>query len=221
MSRDYDDEDRPRKKKRRRRDDDDDDDEEEERRPRKRRRDDDEDEDEEEEEERRPRKRRARDDEYDDDDEEERPRRKRKKLKRPKRALALPAWFDPYIGGAGFLGVVGLFFIGGALIFPALALVPMGLGLILTMAGGLWLLMVAFQDDVTAGIFCLLIPLYGLYYAVTHFDDCKRAICLWLVGFVLVLSGSCLGGFQEQRRGGPRMRVEVEIQRVCRVPANA
>jgi hypothetical protein len=127
--------------------------------------------------------------------------------------LALPAWFDPYIAGAAVLGVVGLIFIGAALIFPALALVPAGLGLLLTVAGGIWLLIVAFRDDVTAGIFCLIIPLYSLYYAATHFDDCKRPICLWVVGLILSVSGSCLGGFPEQRRGGPRMRVEVEIQR--------
>ncbi len=125
--------------------------------------------------EKRKRRRYADDDRFSDGDEEERaPRHRIKKRRRPNRGVAFPGWFDPFIAGAAVLGVIGLVFIGAALIFPPLAALPILLGSLLCVIGWIWLLMVAFQNDVMAGILCIVLPFYGLVYVASNFEDCKH-----------------------------------------------
>lgn len=152
-----------------------------------------------------------------EDGESKRPPRRRIKKKRPSRPWALPAWLDPVIAGAAVTGVLGLCLVGGGLIAREFAVLAAALGLMLSMAGGIWLLMVAFREDATAGFLCLIVPLYFVYYAVSHFDDCKRPLCLWAVGSILVVIGSSVGGLSMEPGGGGgggfRRRVEVEIRK--------
>src|SRR5262249_1973391 len=93
------------------------------------------------------------------------------------------------------LGAAGLLFGGLAFVFPPLAFVPLVLGLLAMVAGGIWFLVIAFSDEVMHGILCLLCNLYSLYYLVTHFDECKNPFFLQLAGFALYMFAACAGGF--------------------------
>jgi acetyl esterase/lipase len=162
------------------------------------------------------RKRRRVDDDEDrssDDDEAERkPARKRKK-KRRKKASGLPAWLDGFAIALVGLRLVGLLTSGIALIWPAASLLPLGLGGLVAMVGGLWFVVVAFQEDTVAGFLCLIVPFYSLYYLVTHFDDEKRPFFLQLVGTILVMMGSCAGALSE-RSGTASLEVGPEGQTI-------
>jgi hypothetical protein len=89
---------------------------------------------------------------------------------------------------------ISLISAGLAIVFPPLALVPIGLGWILSLVGGVMFLLVAFQDDVMQGLLCLFIPMYSLFYLITHFEEEKVPFFLQLGGTLLVFLGYCAGG---------------------------
>jgi hypothetical protein len=143
----------------------------------------------------------------DEDEPEDRPRRKRIKKKRrgPSRATSnlvkLPGGFklSPFaltLVGFGAAGVV-LILIGFvfSFVFPpvaaVLSILLYGMAMLLMMGGGLWMLVIAFQDDVLQGLLCLFIPFYSLFYLITHFEDCKRPFFVQLVGFALMFGAAC------------------------------
>jgi hypothetical protein len=171
-------------------------------------------------------RRRAEDaDSSSNDDEAERIPRRKKKKKRRKTAWGLPAWLDPYLAALAVLGVVGLLSVGISLIWPVVSILPIGLGGLLSIAGGIWFLVIAFQDDVVAGILCLVIPFYSLYYLVTHFDAVQRPFFVQVVGVILMMLGSCVGGFSMGARAAPpRLRAAAAVcvrpQRLSPLPAS-
>src|SRR5690242_10617289 len=65
----------------------------------------------------------------------------------------------------------------------AMAIVLMGLGLILNIAGavgGIWLLVEAFKDEVLQGILCLCVPCYVFYYGFARLDSPQKPLILGL-----------------------------------------
>jgi hypothetical protein len=92
---------------------------------------------------------------------------------------------------------------GLALIFPPAALVPIGLGWLMMAVGNIWFLVCAFQEDVMSGVLCFVVPFYSLYYLIAHFDEVKMPFFTGLVGFVLIVGGSCAGGIGGAIRGEP------------------
>jgi hypothetical protein len=62
------------------------------------------------------------------------------------------------------------------------------LGLILSFAGGIWFLVIAFQDSAMAGVLCLLVPFYSLYYLATNWDTTHRAFALQMVGTFMYMA---------------------------------
>jgi DNA-directed RNA polymerase subunit RPC12/RpoP len=140
-----------------------------------------------------------------DDEPRPRPRKKRRKRRRPRETsdfLANVNWFLVGLGGLAFIWIVSL---GLAFAFPPFALVPMGLGWLLSMVGGVWFLIIAFQDDVTAGILCLLVPFYSVYYLITNFDSVKMPFFAQMLGLVMIMSSTCVAG-----RGFSDSRVEIQ-----------
>jgi hypothetical protein len=91
-------------------------------------------------------------------------------------------------------GVFVVLSAGVALIWPPAAFVPIALGWILAMGGGLWFLIVAFQDSALEGLLCFLVPFYSLYYLITHFEETKRPFFVQLAGMGLAMLGGCLAG---------------------------
>ncbi len=65
----------------------------------------------------------------------------------------------------------------------------MGIGLLSAMIGGIWLLVVAFQESVLWGIGTIFIPLVGLIFAVTHWAEAKWPFLVNLVGWMLLYAG--------------------------------
>jgi hypothetical protein len=104
------------------------------------------------------------------------------------------------------VGVVGLFFVGLSLAWPPVAILPLAVGWLLSLAGGIWFLVVAFQDSPVAGLLCLCVPFYSLFYLVTHFEETKRPFFVNLTGAVLATVASCAGGGIPGGRAGPSPR---------------
>ncbi len=67
-------------------------------------------------------------------------------------------------------------------------------GLIAGATGGLWLVVVAFQEGALWGLGCVFIPFVGLVFAVLHWEDAARPFLLAVAGGVLMGVGSAMGG---------------------------
>jgi hypothetical protein len=133
-------------------------------------------------------RRRSEDDEdesfSEEDEEDERPVRKGGRKQR-KSASGLSAYTITLIG----LGAVGLLLLGLAFVWPALSLAPMVLGYLTMAAGGIWFLVVAFQDSPVSGLLCLFVPFFSLFYLVMHFEEEKKPFFMQLLGFALAMLG--------------------------------
>jgi hypothetical protein len=136
------------------------------------------------------------DDRADDAEPAPRRRKKRRKKRRRESSSSVPSFLSDNPVLFALAGVAGILLItcGLALLFPPVALLPIGLGWLLLMVSNIWFLVCAFQDDVMSGVLCLLIPFYSLYYLITHFDEVRMPIFTGLLGFVLVMGGSCAMG---------------------------
>jgi HEAT repeat protein len=100
----------------------------------------------------------------------------------------------PLFGGElwGALGMIGLCIPLAIIAFfgstPAIiGIVAMWIVLItLSFWGGIWMLVVAFQEDATQGILCLFVPFYSLYYLVTRFGDCYRPFTVQMSALLVI-----------------------------------
>jgi hypothetical protein len=136
--------------------------------------------------------------EYDESLQEEewerRPRRRRKKRRRRSQGGGMPLGMSPLAlvlligGGIALLSLFASFFV------PVLAIIPMGLGYAMMAAGGIWFLVVAFQDEVMHGVLCLFCGFYQLYYLISNFENEKWPFALQMAGLVLVIGGSLAAG---------------------------
>ena len=86
------------------------------------------------------------------------------------------------------------------------------LGWLIAFAGGIWFLVVAFQDDAIQGILCLFVPFYSLIYLITHFEEVKKPFLVQVVGTALALGGLCAGGIRGASQAGGSYRPRVQIQ---------
>ena len=81
------------------------------------------------------------------------------------------------------------------------AILLLGLGILVALAGNIWFLVVAFQRSVGWGLAVLLLPLANLVFLFCAWAEAKRPFLLGLVGV-----GICTAGFfalpQEQSPGG-------------------
>jgi hypothetical protein len=65
-------------------------------------------------------------------------------------------------------------------------------GAVVALAGGIWLLVVAFQESILWGIGCLLVPCIGLIFAIMHWEKAKKPFLIELVGVALATVGSAM-----------------------------
>ncbi|WP_143392868.1 hypothetical protein [Fimbriiglobus ruber] len=54
-----------------------------------------------------------------------------------------------------------------------------------------------FQDSAAQGLLCMFVPFYGLFYVLSHFEECKRPFFLQLgavgiLGVTIVLGGGVM-----------------------------
>jgi hypothetical protein len=68
------------------------------------------------------------------------------------------------------------------------------LGIIVFVIGGLWFLVVAFQQSILWGIASILIPIVPLIFLRFHWQAGKKPFLVQVAGFALILLGAFLGG---------------------------
>lgn len=67
--------------------------------------------------------------------------------------------------------------------FVALAL--SGIGGIVSLAGWIWIVIIAFQENVGWGIGCLLCPPASLVYVIMHWEKTKKPFLIEVVGVLI------------------------------------
>ncbi|HEV8694779.1 MAG TPA: hypothetical protein VGQ93_11455 [Lysobacter sp.] len=70
------------------------------------------------------------------------------------------------------------------------------LGVILSLIGGLWIVVNAFRTSVLWGLGSLLVPFVSLIFAIMNFGENKIPLILSVIGAVLVFMG--FGSYAEQ-----------------------
>ena len=63
------------------------------------------------------------------------------------------------------------------------------LGMILSVVGGIWLLVVAFQTGVWWGLGSLFVPFVSLVFVIMHWQPSKKPFLISVVGTVLLIIG--------------------------------
>ena len=91
--------------------------------------------------------------------------------------------------GLAIVGVYTLVVLGLSLIHSVAGVLLILAGFGLASAGGLWFLVVAFQEDTTEGLLCLFVPFYTLYYTATRFDTVWPTLALQVIGLGMELLG--------------------------------
>jgi hypothetical protein len=76
----------------------------------------------------------------------------------------------------------------------AIGLILIVLGGLAALVGGLWLLVLAFQESILWGLCSLFIPLVILIFALTHWEVAKKPFLIQIGGVVLYFLGAALGG---------------------------
>jgi hypothetical protein len=75
-----------------------------------------------------------------------------------------------------------------------MGIVLLVLGIGLSVVGGLWLLITAFQESVGWGVACLLLPIVGLIFVFLHWEDAKKPFLVGLAGNLLLLAAHAMKG---------------------------
>jgi hypothetical protein len=75
-------------------------------------------------------------------------------------------------------------------------------GLVIALAGGIWLLVIAFRASVWWGLGSIFVPFVSLIFVITHWEVAKRPFLVSVAGSILLIVGAALGGagFSSQPR---------------------
>lgn len=73
-----------------------------------------------------------------------------------------------------------------------LGMILFAIGGIIALIGGVWFLIVAFQESVLWGIGCVIIPFVSLIFLVIHWEDAKKPFLVQLAWYLPLLLGSFL-----------------------------
>jgi hypothetical protein len=74
-------------------------------------------------------------------------------------------------------------------------------GIAVAAVGGIWLLVVAFQESVLWGLGSLFIPLVGLAFVISHWDAAKRPFLVNIGGGLLIALGTVMSGSGHEGAG--------------------
>ena len=75
-----------------------------------------------------------------------------------------------------------------------MAIALLVLGIILSVVGGIWLLITAFQESVGWGLACLLVPIVGLIFVFLHWEESKKPFLITLGGNLLFIAAAAMKG---------------------------
>ena len=67
----------------------------------------------------------------------------------------------------------------------------LGFGVILV--GKIWVLVVAFKQEVPWGVACLFIPFVSIVFLVKYWEKAARPFAVYAAGFLLMMFGAFLG----------------------------
>ena len=65
-----------------------------------------------------------------------------------------------------------------------------GLGVLMVLVGGIWFLVLAFQEDVMWGIGCLLCGIVQIIFLINHIEETWKPFALQVAGIVLCVAGA-------------------------------
>ena len=66
------------------------------------------------------------------------------------------------------------------------------LGLVITMVGALWLVVLAFKQSVLWGLGSLFVPFVSLIFVVMHWGETKVPFLIEVAGIVLLVTGAMM-----------------------------
>lgn len=88
----------------------------------------------------------------------------------------------------------------GGVIFPAAGVVVVlgihGVAAILGFIGGIWLLLLAFEEDAMTGLLYLFLPCFSVYFFFSRFDGSmpfRLTIASWVLSLIAVIYGVVIG----------------------------
>ncbi len=134
------------------------------------------------------------------DDYKDRPRRRRRRRRTEREVgtFGIPEeiipGLDNFLAILALLGIMTLGMGGLSLLFPPAGAVLGLVGSVVALAGQVWFVMLAFQEDLVSGLLCLLLPCYAFWFLLNNQDVVMRAFLLTLVGMGMSLVGSLGAG---------------------------
>ncbi len=75
-----------------------------------------------------------------------------------------------------------------------IAMLLSAIGMIVMVVGGIWFLVVAFQESILWGLGCLFLPIVSLVFLVMHWDKAGKPFLIQLAGVVPMILGMVLAG---------------------------
>jgi HEAT repeats len=79
-------------------------------------------------------------------------------------------------------------------VFGASLMILCVLGILMVTWGNIWLYVIAFRDRIEQGIFCLLVPLYALYYIFTRWRETRGIFAMCFAPSAILLLFALFGG---------------------------
>ncbi len=61
-------------------------------------------------------------------------------------------------------------------------------GLIISLIGGIWFLVVAFRESILWGLGCIFIPFVSLFFLIIHWKDASKPFFVSLLGNGIILA---------------------------------
>jgi hypothetical protein len=105
--------------------------------------------------------------------------------------------FRTFLGTVVLLVVVGVVVCLLPLIMADLIYVPLGLGNIISFIGGVWMLSLAFKEDIVTFLLVFFVPFYHIYFAIKHWHDARLALVCMYLGSFIATAGLLTGGYSK------------------------
>jgi hypothetical protein len=105
--------------------------------------------------------------------------------------LALDLLWQLLLGVGVFCLILSMFTV--SLKAPPIANVVLVVGLPIFVVGVGWYLLLVFNESILQGLFCLFLPLYFIYYFMTHTDEVQRPFYIGATGGLITMMSYCAG----------------------------
>jgi hypothetical protein len=125
--------------------------------------------------------------------------------------------FRSFLGLVVVLIVVGVVVCLLPLIMADLIYIPIGLGNIISFIGGVWMLSLAFKENIVSFLLVFFVPFYHIYFAIKHWRDARVAlVCIYLGSFIWG-AGLATGGYSKLKELIDKERPSTSLSRPAAV----